>query len=368
MRLLLILILIGAGCADEPSLTPPAPNNVMTPDMEDMGETPDLSGDQDLDGPPDSPILEGTPLPDNRDYVGTLPASPTGDVEVAVFEIGKAYCERLTECRTNADVARFATSQGITDVGTCLQSYLWRSSPEQARGSVTTGVVFDATSLDSCTQSLSSLECSGLIPSWEAPENATPACQSVFAGTAPNGSACASNADCRGAQFCDRYQGSGCAGRCENLRDDRATCNSITCLSGQICDINNACADLPEQGETCGVEDLCATNHYCDDEGVCQETTLGFQAGQTCDFSTNICAFGMNCWLEPNGIGRCHEPQDDAACFSDQLPSGCTVDTYCDAGECTARKPSGPCQAGRECLSDWCVDGTCVNSSAACEL
>jgi len=365
MRFILTLVLVAIGCSDEPSVSPPDTNNVNLPDMY---VAPDSSSDQDTDEPPDSPILDGTPMPDNRDYVGTLPAPPTGDVESAIYEIGKAYCERLVECRNNADVVRFATAQGLTNVSTCLQSTLWRSSPEQARGSVEAGVIFDSNAMASCIQSLSSLDCGSTITSWDAPENATVSCQSVFAGTGSNASDCTSTVECSGAQYCDRYQGLGCGGRCENLRDNRSTCGGVTCPSGQICDENDSCTNLPTQGSACGVEELCATNHYCDDDETCQAVTLGFQAGQTCDFATNICAFGMNCWLDSSGIGRCHEPQSSTACFSDQLPSGCTVDTFCDAGQCRPRKTSGSCQLARECQSDWCVDGTCVNPSVVCTL
>lgn len=360
MRYFLILLVLLTACGDEPPLVPSGPRVDM--------DLPDMDSDILDPDPIDSPILEGTPAPDQRDYQGIVPEAPQGDVEGALYAIGRAFCDRLVGCRTQADVLRFATAYGITNVQTCVEDFLRRNPVAHARGSVDAGRSTLAGNVAPCTSSISQLTCEQLIVGFDSPENTYPACQSVFNGTKGVGESCLSNIECSANHFCDRLLSTNsCEGQCSPLPDFKVYCGDQVCQDDQACDFfTDTCVDLPGVNEPCGPENLCAPNHFCNDEGLCETMTLGFQVGQSCDYATNICALGLYCNIDSTGLGRCQDPVSQGSCNSNSMPSGCDSSSFCNNGSCSPRKATGECEVADECQSRMCIQNTCVDPGVAC--
>lgn len=368
MKYLAFLIFALVGCSDDPVLAPSTPpNNDNNEPVQDMGMPDQTDPDSDVFPDPDpDPILDGTPLPDERDYTGELPERPETEVSAALYDIGVAYCERMIECRTTAETVRFATGKGITNVGLCVEAFMARHAAPHYESSVADGVTFNATAVAACQTALGQYSCTELLPAWEAPDNFVTTCQDVFAGTGAQGTTCGSTADCAASHYCDRSLANGCLGQCEPIIDFRSICSGTPCAEGQICNESGQCSDPPGQGQPCGVEDICATNLFCDNDSICQPMTLGFQAGQACDYSTNVCAMGLVCVFDQSGRSACIEPTDDGACLLDELPSACIATAHCVENDCKAKRDAGACSYDEECTSGWCVNGTCVDPTETC--
>lgn len=371
--------LVVMGCSDDPKLLETSnngnngennSNNNSNNFSNNLNNFPDINNEVDDNN---SVILNNeTPDGDSRNYQGTLPTRPSAEVEAFVYDMGKAYCERLVECRTDSRVLRFANARQIATVGDCVADFLTRLSPSSFQASVTSGVrSFDATSAATCLSELPGLACGSVPGGYDGPGVVLPPCREAFDGDGRALADCTSNADCLTGLFCDRAFDPGCAGACVYGYVEDVMCGAdgtTLCTVDEYCDLETlACTPLPTAGQACGTEGVCAPNLFCNDD-VCTASVVGFQVGQSCDRISSLCALGLFCDVGTNDVGTCKELVGAGSpCNSDVWPGGCDAESYCEAGTCVARKSAGACLSGDECLGGWCAVDACVDTAAACQ-
>lgn len=375
MRKFAIVLLWIAGCSDGPQLLE---SNSFQNNSSDSGTITGTNSETTLTGnqtsyedDDDSLILDNDhPEPNQRDYMGTLPPRPTGEVEGFVFDMGKAFCERLVECRTDSRVARFANARQITTIGACVQDFLYRMSPASFQSSVDAGDrTFNASKGATCVTQLAGIACGDISAGYEGPGVILTSCGEAFDGDGRELADCVSNADCLPGLYCDRSIDSGCAGACMYGYVQTVICGDpvMNCTIDQFCDpVDLTCKPLPNTGEPCGPEGICAPNNFCFQD-VCTANVVGYQAGQACDRVSALCALGLFCDADESDVGTCKElAPAGSACNTALWPGGCDASSYCKNGTCAPRIASGDCTSSDECLSGWCTSAGCVDGSVAC--
>ena len=259
--------------------------------------------------------------------------------------------------------------------GTCMNGKKATGKPCTAGGQCTTGYCIDGVCCNStCTQTC--YQCNradavgtcapigiGLVD-----HSAMTPCDAAMqycngAGTCamnkkPNGETCAVAADC-GSGYC-------IDGVCCNT-----TCTG-TCQSCAVPGRLGACGNvLPG-----AVDSSCGSGQFCDASAICQSGAK--PNGATCaggsDCGSGFCVDGLCCTSAcADTCYACNVPGTEGTCSPIQTggvdamatktcasPNYCNKDHVCTMG----KKPNGAtCGSDLECGSNFCVDGTCCESS-----
>jgi hypothetical protein len=190
------------------------------------------------------------------------------------------------------------------------------------------------------------------------------ACNAAQQCKAKNGFQCQSYMDCASGQCADGVCcNTACADVCKvcNLNATKGTCSPVptgnedpgTCMSdplqSRFCDAASVCTNAPKPvGKPCTASGQCQSG-FCID-GVCCSTACN----QTC-YSCGQPTFEGTCRAIPAGL-----PDRSATTLCDAANQYCTGSGTCG----TNKKPNGgTCAAATECGSNFCVDGTCCNST-----
>ena len=176
----------------------------------------------------------------SRILKGTLPegATCTEDEECAAPANGRADCDYAIDAQN----------------GKCVV---------QARGKLGEGCS------DTCTESASSISCSG----------------------GSGGASSSGNATC--------YTNDGvyCDGTCTPVIPLGGACEYEGCVTGAFCN-QGKCAAIPGAGSACANGYDCAEGHYCDEKQICQkQKALGQPCASSDECSTNECD-GTTCVVE----------------------------------------------------------------------
>ncbi len=232
------------------------------------------------------------------------------------------------------------------------------------------------------------------------------------------GTFCGGDSDC-----CDGYYCEG--GQCKKQKDLGQTCVSADQCPSGFC-VDGYCCDKACTGgcEACNInpgictaqpvntdpENFCGTCKVCDGTGGCKFSAPGTDPGNDCaQQAQSSCGFDGNCdgsgtcrvWPaatkcsnltcvdstlfkadECDGVfpGSCVDKGTTACCpyLCDAVGSGCRTTctndgqccttAWCDTGQskCSSKKANGTtCAGGNECLSGYCVDGVCCNTSCS---
>lgn len=189
---------------------------------------------------------------------------------------------------------------------------------------------------------------------------------------------CAGAADCIQGTFCD-----GATNACKVLADagnpcqNAGQCSSGFCVDGLCC--NSACDGFCERCNDAGSPGLCiATQSGQDPDNECPggdacngQGTCAKQQGATCaldlDCLSGVCEDATCCDLTCSGAcNRCDLAGNMGVCSPVDLNmqvTGCTGSQVCDgAGNCKTTNGQS-CGGNSDCLSGFCQDGYCCNSS-----
>jgi hypothetical protein len=170
---------------------------------------------------------------------------------------------------------------------------------------------------------------------------------------------CDANAHCDGTCLLDLANGVAC--------DEHSDCISAHCQNGFCCLTGDCCATAT----SCGAyvqSPACVTASTCQGtrrdaactNSMCGYVTVDDDRGCTAATVANDCGFYVPVYC--NGQAN----QTTPIC-----PSGCTLDTQCDAnahcdGTCQQDLLNGaPCDEASDCVSSYCVDAVCCNSACA---
>jgi hypothetical protein len=145
------------------------------------------------------------------------------------------------------------------------------------------------------------------------------------------------------------------------------------CPPGEYCPVElpeyqGTCVPRPVDGEACGVGDMCADDHYCDENGVCRSGRRIDQAcpsggacfSRTCD--DGVCIAPVRCRLDPEptcGDGLCEADEDCDTCAED-----CGCAETCGDGRCGASESCVDCAVDCGACSDSCGDARCTGDEA----
>ncbi len=192
--------------------------------------------------------------------------------------------------------------------------------------------------------------------------------------------ACADSNDCISGTYCDAGTNT-----CKLVADTgnpcsaNAQCSSNFCVDGLCC--NSACTGFCERCNDAGSLGLCiptqsgqdpdnecAGADACNGQGAC-----GKQPGSACaldvDCLTGICEDATCCDVTCSGAcKRCDLPAFNGTCSpvdaSGQV-MGCTGNQACDGtGSCKSSN-GNTCASNTDCLSGFCQDNYCCNSSCS---
>jgi hypothetical protein len=233
--------------------------------------------------------------------------------------------------------------------------YPCTSSPECASGWCVDGFCCgDACSgpCEACDIAGSEGTCS-YIPADSDPDDECPGaltCDGTGACSGQNGEACGSGTECISGWCVDGYCcNSSCPDLCEScgLPGSEGACSNVPagtdpydeCAGVTVCDGTGGCA-LPN-GAACSGSAECASA-WCVDGFCCAGSCSG-----TCE-ACNIAGSEGTCSYIPADS----DPDDEC-------PGALTCD---GAGSCSGQNGES-CSSPSECISGWCVDGYCCNSS-----
>lgn len=189
---------------------------------------------------------------------------------------------------------------------------------------------------------------------------------------------CQSVAECITGTFCDAAtnsckpvagSGNACAtgGECgSNLCVDGVCCNTqCTGLCERCNDPNNKgfCVAIPNGMDP---ENECAGADACDGSGQCR-SPLGAVCALDNECLSDVCEDTVCCNVVCGGAcKRCDIGGNNGTCGNvakDTEPTGCASPSACDgAGNCKTQGGK-PCGGNSECISGFCQDGVCCNSS-----
>lgn len=204
------------------------------------------------------------------------------------------------------------------------------------------GVCCNADCLTPC-QDCSTGECLGVVSADDEPE-------------------CTDDFSCNPDGLCRKKTGLAC--------DEAQECVSGFCADGFCCE--SACLDpcLNCGAGTCSAvisqddDSECMGDYSCNSDGLCRKTD-----GLTCDTAlecvSGYCKDGHCCASACSGscfecsTGACH------AVMGTEDPPECTGDYACDDIGACRQKQGLACDNGSQCLSTFCVDDACCESSCA---
>jgi hypothetical protein len=272
----------------------------------------------------------------------------------AASDAANAYCALVETC------APAYLTLGMGDVATCQTAFA--ANVMALFGA--NGAPITPADVEACAQAIPNVSCSDILS-----RKSSPACR--FMGTLPDGSACASDAQCSGGRC--RVPGGAVCGSCGShsapggacsVDDDCADgthCASSACVAygqeGSSCDAGHACRpDLGCKSGTCAAPSPAGT--ACKDSSECDSLH-----GVFCNPTTTMCETttfapsGQACGLVSGALTLCRGPQG--------LCTGAVAPKY--QGTCAAASPQGgACDAtnGPTCGAFMvCVNGSCATST-----
>jgi hypothetical protein len=162
----------------------------------------------------------------------------------------------------------------------------------------------------------------------------------VLAGQIADGEPCIDGAVCGVTSGCFNFSSvDACGAICANLSQLGETCDTWPCAVGLTC-VDRICSRLRTAGEVCGGEQaiLCAPPLFCDvttsgGEGVCAT----HQAGE-------VCQADSECSVEQFCLAGACAARRALGMSCDDAPTGCVPWTACDGSTCVAGgRPGQPC-------------------------
>jgi hypothetical protein len=244
-------------------------------------------------------------------------------------------------------------------------------------------VTYDGTKVDACVSALQAAGCDVLT------RRLSTLCPAVIVGSAAEGAACTTNAECKAPLFCKKAS---CPGTCATLLSAGEDCkHDDDCQDGLKCSTQTKkCVKPAADGATCEgpTGPSCASDHACKGgnnatPGTCIPVNQAFAAaeGETCDpTTTTFCADGLACAL--TGVVnnktqfQCKARSTGSSC-SIAYPEDCPNGQYCVVpdpktsftGTCTPLPAAGSA-CGKHVPSDltsndqFCAPGTvCVQQT-----
>jgi MYXO-CTERM domain-containing protein len=186
-----------------------------------------------------------------------------------------------------------------------------------------------------------------------------------------SGQACTDEEECASG-FC--IEGICCDTRCDGLCQ---SCRASEKADGMDDGLCGPAADGTDPHEDCGADDpaSCDKDGSCDGSGQCRLYPNGTECRDTACTGDEQSGFGVTTY-ECDGAGACDSTLQsvcgfyacqDARCDADcDDDSSCTLDAYCEGGECKSKTGLGtPCTLASECQSGFCVDGFCCDGLCA---
>ena len=373
-------------------------------------------------------IYDTVPAEDLRDYDGTIPAKPVSDpVEIFVYDMVEAFCEKVVTCRTDYFVASKIIQSGVGTKGDCMQNFFNRNPIAGYSASVADGrsqffpdeiafcekvvtcrtdyfvaskviqsgvgtkgdcmqsffnrnpiagysaAVADGRSqffpdeIPFCDLAIGNAQCGEISAAFVSPRLVFQACEDVLTGLSGLDNECFSNADCAAGTYCSLGLGNTCGGVCSELPALDVYCGvggDVKCEYTEYCDLTDfQCKTYVASGGACTDSSQCITGNWCHDE-VCAPIKFGYQLGQPCNYFSNLCSMGLYCDADFEN-GTCAEiATAGEAC---RAVSDCSYDTRCDGMNCVQKTDEGACTFSDDCLSAACQnDGVCMSPTAAC--
>lgn len=336
------------------------PNNPTTNNISPNNET-------------DPEIYDEDPGADTRDLTGDIPAfAGTGPVEQFAYDMMVAACERWVSCDGERDAFLVSLSHGISNVGECVEWSLARNPLDGfSRAVAEEKAQFLPDDAPLCATRIAEHSCDDLERLLDSPRAVVQACQDAYFGLTGLDGICASNAECTAELKCSKAFVSGCSGVCQDSTKLEVLCGVTLepCAPNQYCAGGTTCTDILGEGEACETFDECGPDGFCR-AGVCAPKKYGFQAGQSCNLFSNICALGLNCDVDAgDGVqGTCAEYRGAGEPCASEFD--CNYETFCsNDGMCEPKVDTGSCDNPAECLSGVCTtEGQCLSSSQACAI
>jgi len=314
-------------------------------------------------------IYDTVPAEDLRDYDGTIPAKPVSDpVEIFVYDMVEAFCEKVVTCRTDYFVASKVIQSGVGTKGDCMQSFFNRNPIAGYSAAVADGrSQFFPDEIPFCDLAIGNAQCGEISAAFVSPRLVFQACEDVLTGLSGLDNECFSNADCAAGTYCSLGLGNTCGGVCSELPALDVYCGvggDVKCEYTEYCDLTDfQCKTYVASGGACTDSSQCITGNWCHDE-VCAPIKFGYQLGQPCNYFSNLCSMGLYCDTDFQN-GTCAEiATAGEAC---RAVSDCSYDTRCDGMNCVQKTDEGACTFSDDCLSAACQnDGVCMSPTAAC--
>jgi hypothetical protein len=314
-------------------------------------------------------IYDTAPAEDLRDYDGVIPPKPASDpVEIFVYDMVDAFCEKVVTCRTDYFVASKVIQSGMGTKGDCMQNFFNRNPIAGYSASVADGrSQFFPDEIPFCELAIGNAQCGEISAAFESPRLVFQACSDVLTGLSGMDDECFSNADCAAGTFCSLGLGDTCGGVCAEPSALDVYCGAggdVKCEYTEYCDLGDfQCKTYVASGGACTDSSQCITGNWCHDE-ACAPIKFGYQVGQPCNYFSNLCSMGLYCEAD-FGNGTCAEiASAGEAC---RALSDCSYETRCDGTNCVQKTDEGACTFSDDCLSAACQnDGVCMSPTAAC--
>ncbi len=306
---------------------------------------------------------------DLRDYDGVIPPKPTSDpVEIFVYDMVDAFCEKVVTCRTDYFVATKVVQSGMRTKGDCMQNFFNRNPIAGYSAAVTDGrSQFFPDEIPFCDLAIGNAQCGEISAAFESPRMVFQACEDVLTGLAGLDDECFSNADCAAGTYCSLGLGNTCGGVCSEPPAFDVYCGAggdVKCEFTEYCDLTDfQCKTYVASGGACTDSGQCITGNWCHDE-ACAPIKFGYQLGQPCNYFSNLCSMGLYCDAD-FANGTCAEIATVGE--SCRALSDCSYDTRCDGTTCVQKSDEGACTFSDDCLSAACQnDGVCMSPTTAC--
>ena len=314
-------------------------------------------------------IYDIDPEADDRDYDGTIPARPSGEVEGFVYDMAEAFCEKVVLCRGDYSVARQVLQAGIGTKGDCMQDFFNRNNPASYAESVAAGrSQFFVDDVAFCGLEIQNAGCDRIARAFVEPRVEFQACADVITGLYGPNDPCYSSADCGGVSYCQMGTGDSCDGSCVEFNEPQVYCGleaNVLCAPTEYCDsVDQTCKPYTAAGASCTSDIECIDGTFCR-SGTCTAVKFNYQLGQPCNYFSNICAMGLYCDAPGASNGTCAElRQVGESC---NTVSDCTYAGICDGGNCLGKADEGSCVFSSDCLSAACQnDSVCLSTTMAC--
>jgi hypothetical protein len=197
--------------------------------------------------------------------VAAVAACGGGDGDGIAFEaldeaLADVFCTKLYACCSDAEAMQFGMILGFTDEATCRTSTQMDLAEQYAEDqtNIDMGLYsYDGGAASTCLDQIANVECALFFA-----DRGVDACDRIFEGNTPNGSACTDDEECQSSYCVIGEMG---MGTCMALPGNGQQCAG-TCADGLGC-ISGTCGPLKANGQTCEFSREC-------ESGVCEDTCI----------------------------------------------------------------------------------------------